>query len=311
LLTGGEPLMRKNDIIRLCEKYRGISFAAFTNGTLIDEALADAAARLENLNFYLSIEGWREDTDYRRGAGVFDQVVRAMDILRSRNIGFGFSACYHARNCESVASDEFLDFLREKGCWFGWLFQYVPVGNDADPSLVCTPEQRESTQARLADYSRRHDMMLIDFWNNGHLGFGCLGAGTGFAHINAKGDIEPCAFCHYADSNIYDVSLAEALRSPFFRGFRRAMPYSDNPLAGCPLLNQPDTLAGVVRQTGAWSTHLGHPETVEALAAKTRPAAQAWRPVADRLFAGYSPEKKRNFRSLLRYLNIKKRLIDG
>lgn len=310
LFTGGEPLMRADDIVRLCAKYRQISFAAFTNGTLVDEALADEAARLGNLNFFLSIEGWREQTDFRRGPGVFDQVVRAMAILKSRDIGFGFSACYHARNYEVVASTEFLDFLREQGCWFGWLFQYVPVGSDADIGLVCTPEQREYAQTRLAEYGRQHDLMLIDFWNNGHLGFGCLGAGAGFVHINARGDVEPCAFCHYADSNIYETSLLDALRSPFFRAFRGAMPFSGNPLTGCPLLNRPDTLAGVVGRTGAHSTHLGHPESVEQLAGKTAPTAAAWRPVAERLFAGYSSGQKRLFRSLLRYFTFKKVLSD-
>ena len=36
-ITGGEPLLRKKDIIRLCEKHRDMAFHAFTNGTLIDE----------------------------------------------------------------------------------------------------------------------------------------------------------------------------------------------------------------------------------------------------------------------------------
>ncbi|HBP38970.1 MAG TPA: radical SAM protein [Clostridiales bacterium] len=308
--TGGEPLLRKDDIIRLCDRHRRMSFGAYTNGTLIDEAFADEVARVENLNLFLSIEGWREDTDFRRGAGVFDQVVRAMDILRSRGIAFAFSACYHARNYQTVASREFLDFLQEKGCWFGWLFQYVPVGKDADPALACTPAQREQVLAQIDEYSRRTGLMLIDFWNNGHLAFGCIGAGSGFVHINANGDVEPCAFCHYSDSNIYEKSLAEALQSPFFRRFRQAQPFSENPLSGCPLMNRPDTLAGIVRDTGARSTHLGAAETVEMLAAKTMPLAQAWQPTADRLYAGYSAAQRRNFRMFLNYFAFRKRFTD-
>ncbi|WP_347474278.1 radical SAM protein, partial [Clostridium sp. 2-1] len=40
IYSGGEPLVRKNDIIRLCEKHSDCEFLAFTNGTLIDEAFA-------------------------------------------------------------------------------------------------------------------------------------------------------------------------------------------------------------------------------------------------------------------------------
>ena len=36
-MTGGEPLMRKKDIVKLAEKHNKCMFYAFTNGTLIDE----------------------------------------------------------------------------------------------------------------------------------------------------------------------------------------------------------------------------------------------------------------------------------
>ena len=306
MMSGGEPLLRKDDILKLAGKHRKTIFGLYTNGTRVDEALADEMARLGNLNLFLSIEGWREQTDFRRGAGVFDKVVAAMDILRSRDIGFAFSACYHSKNFEAVSSDAFLDFLREKGAWFGWLFQYVPVGRDADLSLVCTPEQREHVKRRIDEYSRRHDMVLIDFWNNGHLVFGCAGAGTGFVHINAQGDVEPCAFCHYSDSNLHDKTLVEALRSPFFARFRSAQPFARNPLAGCPLMDAPDRLAEIVRGTGAHSTHMGAPETVEELGAKTKPVHNAWLPEAERIYRDAPVRVKRHFSSMVRMLGWKR-----
>ena len=38
MYTGGEPLIRKNDIIKLCEKHNDCAFHAFTNATLVDDA---------------------------------------------------------------------------------------------------------------------------------------------------------------------------------------------------------------------------------------------------------------------------------
>lgn len=38
MFTGGEPLVRKSDIIKLCEKHNDCAFLSFTNGTLVDEA---------------------------------------------------------------------------------------------------------------------------------------------------------------------------------------------------------------------------------------------------------------------------------
>jgi len=294
-LSGGEPLVRKEDLVRLCGAHQKISFSAFTNGLLIDEAFADKIAELGNFTVAISIEGFREDTDFRRGQGVYDKAVKAMDILRDRGIEFAFSTCYHSRNYQVIASDEFLDFMLEKGCKMGWLFTYIPVGNNADLSLVCTPEQRAYVREKINRYNERKKMTIIDFWNNGHLAAGCVAASTGFVHINSRGDIEPCAFCHYSDSNIHTTSLKDALRSPFFRAFREAQPFSDNPLRSCPLIDMPQKLVAVVEESGAKSTEINSPEDAGSLAAKTAPIAEKWAPVAEEIYSTFPKKFKRRF----------------
>lgn len=67
LYTGGEPLVRKDDIIRLCEAHPDCQFTAFTNATLIDEAFADEMLRVKNFIPAISVEGFEESTDFRRG----------------------------------------------------------------------------------------------------------------------------------------------------------------------------------------------------------------------------------------------------
>ena len=47
IYTGGEPLVRKEDVIRLCEKHSDCVFLAFTNGTLIDSDFADEMLRVK------------------------------------------------------------------------------------------------------------------------------------------------------------------------------------------------------------------------------------------------------------------------
>jgi uncharacterized Fe-S cluster-containing radical SAM superfamily protein len=41
IFSGGEPLVRKKDILRLCKQHRDCYFLAFTNGTLVDDALCE------------------------------------------------------------------------------------------------------------------------------------------------------------------------------------------------------------------------------------------------------------------------------
>ena len=89
IYTGGEPLVRKKDIIRLCEKHDDCIFLSFTNGTLIDEEFADDMLRVKNFVPALSLEGFGEATDSRRGKGVYDKVIRAMKLLHDQYLASG------------------------------------------------------------------------------------------------------------------------------------------------------------------------------------------------------------------------------
>ena len=135
--------MRKADIIKLCEKHYDCEFHAFTNGTLVDDAFCEEMQRVGNLSLSISLEGFEEVNDLRRGVGVYDKVMAAMDKLKSHGLIFGTSICYTSKNIETVTSDEFLDMIIEKGCRFTWYFHYMPVGNDAAVDLLPTKEQRE------------------------------------------------------------------------------------------------------------------------------------------------------------------------
>lgn len=307
VFSGGEPLMRKADILKLCRRHYQLPFALFTNGTLIDEAFADEMAKLGNLNVFISIEGFREATDFRRGKGTYDQVIKAMDILKKRDIGFGFSICYHSKNYEEICSNQFLDFLREKGAWIGWMFNYIPVGNNADITLCLTADQRAYVKQKVEVYRQKHRFTLIDFANIGHMAFGCVAAGNEFAHINSHGDLEPCSFFHYSDVNIHDMPLAEALASPFFRHFRKAKPFSSNPIRPCPIMDAPEILPYLSEKQEVRSTHQHTPESMAQLAEKTKAVAGNWKPIADQLYREMPPGEKRKIKRFKRYLLYKEK----
>jgi MoaA/NifB/PqqE/SkfB family radical SAM enzyme len=285
LYSGGEPLVRKKDIIRLCEKHSDCQFLAFTNGTLIDEAFADDMLRVKNFVPAISIEGFEEATDSRRGKGTYQAVIRAMEILKRKKLVFGASLCYTRYNTEVIGSEEFFDFMIDKGVKFAWFFTYMPVGADAVPDLMVTPEQREFMYRQIRHFRETKPMFTMDFWNDGEYAGGCIAGGRRYLHINAAGDIEPCAFTHYADSNIYKKTLLEALQSPLFMQYHKNQPFNDNHLRPCPLLDNPERLREIVEATGASSTDLIKPEDVQDLSAKCVNAAEKWAVTAERLWA--------------------------
>ena len=48
LYTGGEPTMRRKDLMRICRENPDCAFLSFTNGTLIDDSFADEIREVGN-----------------------------------------------------------------------------------------------------------------------------------------------------------------------------------------------------------------------------------------------------------------------
>lgn len=284
LFTGGEPLVRKKDLLRLCETHSDCVFSAFTNGTLIDEEFADGMLRVKNFVPAISIEGFESSTDSRRGDGTYRAVLRAMEILKRKKLPFGISCCYTRANAEVIGSEEYFDLMIELGAKFAWFFTYMPVGKSAVPELMATAEQREMMYYKIREYRRTKPLFTVDFWNDGEYVGGCIAGGRSYCHINAGGDVEPCAFIHYSDSNIREKTLLEAYRSPLFMGYRRNQPFNENMLRPCPVLDNPGRLTQIVEQSGARSTDYQDVETAKEYSDKCIETAAEWAPVADYLW---------------------------
>ncbi len=255
-LSGGEPLVYPH-LVELMEKHNDMFFMAYTNGTLLDDATADELGRLGNFTPAFSLEGWRETTDARRGKGVFDQVTAAMDRCARRGIPFGASLTATRENVRELYSDEFMCFLDDQGVLYIWVFHYIPIGRSPDLDLMITPEQRLWMVNRISELREQYLMAMVDFWNDGHQAAGCIAGGRLYAHIAASGDVEPCGFVHFALDNISDTTLLEALNSPLFQAFEKRQPFNDNLLAPCPLIDNPDALREIIKETEASGTHPG------------------------------------------------------
>jgi MoaA/NifB/PqqE/SkfB family radical SAM enzyme len=285
IFSGGEPLVRKKDLIRLCEKNQDCYFLSFTNGTLVDEEFCKDLLRVANFALAFSIEGTEEATDMRRGKGTYRKVIEAMTLMKKYRLIYGISTCYHKYNTDVIGSDAFIDNMVSLGNRFAWNFTYMPVGKDAVTDLLATPEQRAYMYKRIREIRDTKPIFALDFWNDGEYTGGCIAGGRRYLHINSNGDVEPCAFCHYSNVNIHDVTLLEALQSPIFMEYRKNVPFSDNMLRPCPMLDNPEKIERMVNNAGAKSTDMVAPEPVEAMTERTRTVSDDWKAKADMLEA--------------------------
>lgn len=288
IYTGGEPLVRKDDLIKLCEKHDDCIFLCFTNATLIDEQFCQDLLRVKNFIPAISQEGSKETTDFRRSVGVsysvYDKIEHGMNLLKEYGLPFGISCCYTSENYEAVSSPEYIDQLIDWGALFVWYFHYMPVGSDANIELMVTPEQREEMYHKVREYRVTKAIFPMDFQNDGQYVQGCIAGGRRYLHINANGDMDPCVFIHFSDTNIHEHTLLEGLQAPLFMAYHDGQPFNDNMLRPCPMLENPQDLRDMIKRTGAHSSNLEGDETVEMLCSRCDKYAKEWKPTADKLW---------------------------
>lgn len=287
MLTGGEPLIRKDDIVALARKHQDCAFVVYTNATLVDQKFCDEMNEVGNISLALSLEGTEESNDWRRGDGAYRKTLDAMAILQKNKCLFGVSICYTRKNLEYVTSDEFLDMILEKGAKYALCFNYMPVGHGADKELIPTPAQREFMYKwlrKVRNSKTGKPLFVMDFQNDAEYVGGCIAGGRNYFHINSAGDIEPCVFIHYSDANIRTHTLKEALKTPLFMQYYKNQPFNDNHLRPCPMLENPEYLREMVKKSGAHSSDLLHHEDVDTLCDRCVDFSAAWAPEAERIW---------------------------
>jgi MoaA/NifB/PqqE/SkfB family radical SAM enzyme len=239
LLAGGEPLMRR-DVIEEAAEHPELMFPVFSNGTMMDAEYICLFDKRRNLIPVISIEGNADQTDTRRGDGVYAQTVEVMRKLHEKGLLFGVSITVTTENLMSVTEPAFCDHLRRTSCSVMFLVEYVPVELR---DLALSPEQRETLQTRVEALRERNDgMLLISFPGDEQYSGGCLAAGRGFFHINATGGVEPCPFSPYSDTDLKNTSLRAALRSPLFQKLLDEDILLQEHMGGCVLFEQADTV---------------------------------------------------------------------
>jgi MoaA/NifB/PqqE/SkfB family radical SAM enzyme len=233
LLAGGEPLERA-DVLDEAAKTPELIFPVFTNGTLFTPAMLERFDLHRNLIPVISIEGNRQQTDHRRGEGVFETIQQTMKDMAHLGIFYGVSITVTKDNLDTVIDDSFISSLRESGCRLIFLVEYVPADGNMKPAL--NEKDRAVLETRQNDLKVHYqDMIILSFPGDEKRMGGCLAAGRGFFHINAFGDAEPCPFSPYSDISLKNSNLRDALNSALFSKIRENHFDNQNHVGGCTL----------------------------------------------------------------------------
>ena len=143
-----------------------------------------------------------------------------MELLHERKLLYGISSCYTSANYESITSEEYYDQLIRMGRLLHLVLPLHARGQRRG-AWSCCPRRSsgETVYRRIRQLPRRE--AASSPWTSRttpSLWAAASPAGARYLHINANGDVDPCVFIHYSDSNIREMSLLEALQIPDLYG---------------------------------------------------------------------------------------------
>jgi MoaA/NifB/PqqE/SkfB family radical SAM enzyme len=246
VIAGGEPLTRP-EIVDIARDFPHIIFLLVTNGILLDAALVEKLKSQPNTLPVLSIEGTSAETDARRGRGVHERLRASMAALRQAGVLFSLSFTITRTTFDTVTDPEFLQHAVDEGCKFFLLLEYTPLQAGTDPWVI-TDEQRERMKGLVAAFRRRFPAVFIAVpWDEESQG-GCLAAGRGFVHISAAGDLEPCPFAPWSDASLLQMTLRQALGSPFLQAMRENHDMFAETSGGCALWRRREAVQALLER---------------------------------------------------------------
>ncbi len=249
-LLGGEPFMYKGiwDIFR---RHSDCYFQVITNGMLFTEENVRRLREVGNVTPLISLDGFGENNDMRRGKGVFEAADEGLKRLQKAKVLFGIATTTTGKNMDEVMNDLYVEHFIKRGAMYLWYYIFRPVGETPHPEYCMQREQIVEMRRRLLALRKRHPILLIDtYWTAKGEAFCPAATGLGF-HIGPQGSIEPCPPLSFAVETLKDNGgdvFKTINDSRYLRGFQD---FVKKRTKGCVILEHPQELVKFIKSHGA------------------------------------------------------------
>lgn len=248
IFSGGEPLCRDDifELIRHAGK-KGLQLALASNGTLIDEAIAEKIKSSGIQRVSISLDGATSEihNKLRQLEGSFEGAIEGIGHLNKAGVPFQINVTITRHNAGQL--DDVFALAEKLGAVAVHLFMLVPVGcgeefaaedmlsadeyekmmlriaklevsQNLQIKVTCGPHyERVVRQAGLRKAPQKPDMPACPHGNAKgghpsnkpmHSSRGCL-AGVSVIFVGHQGDVFPCGYLPVNCGNILETSLAD------------------------------------------------------------------------------------------------------
>jgi len=211
--TGGEPMLRVNEIIRAINKYKGNSaFWILTSGFNFTSKSAQALKVAGLTGIVVSIDHhdpYQHDV-FRMTEGSFRDALTAVKLGIENDLVTVISTCVTQAKATREYLDEFMRFSKDLGVGFVQFLEPKPVGHYAMKNVILKPEQIQVLEEVFLSYNQEAE--YLDFPIIVYHGFyqrrvGCMASGNRMVYVDTNGDFMKCPFCHNKKGSLLDENF--------------------------------------------------------------------------------------------------------
>ena len=202
-ISGGEPLVHPEiDTVLEYAHDLGFQMMLATNGLEVEKHLDTIERCVGDVSISLDGIGETHD-DFRGTPGAFENVMKAISLLRERGVYTRISTCLWRGNISQL--EEIIELADTLGLGKVNLSILVPTGRALENEV-------QLEWCEYPDLIKRIDRLQEKYSGSGHIdvvlrrksplssdSIDCIG-GTSIFHINAHGRISPCSWCSKADT---------------------------------------------------------------------------------------------------------------
>jgi len=237
VLSGGEPLIRP-DIFEIAAHAvgRGLPVALATNGTLVDESMAEKIVSSGVRRVSISFDGATPEVHdaFRMLPGSFEKAVAGFRALKARSVSMQVN-CTVARHNEHQL-EQVVELARNLGADALHFFMLVPVGCgvEINENQQLTPERYEEVLNWIYDQTLAHPELQLKATCAPHyfrvvyqrggdkqlkqraeahgehgmhaMTRGCL-AGSAVCFVSHNGEVFPCGYLPVSAGNVRETPL--------------------------------------------------------------------------------------------------------
>jgi radical SAM protein with 4Fe4S-binding SPASM domain len=215
IFSGGEILTRKDffEVAREARK-KGFAMRLLSNGTLIDEGVADRIRDLHPLTVEISLYGSRAEThdEFTACPGSFERSVNALRLLNQRGLRTIVKSLMMKGNAAEFGRMKKL--AQEIGSQFIYDTVIIPkMDGSMEPcSLRLNREELYSVLYPEVQETKKDGTFRDDDLS--------CSAGINAFSISPSGDVYPCSGFKESGGNLRELSISEIQHSPIFSKIR-------------------------------------------------------------------------------------------